>query len=155
MRDLADILLKLINGQTVFAGVGNSLKGDDGAGPYFIEKIKNNSSLKCINCENAPENYIEKIVTLNPQTLIIIDATELGESLGTIRLLKTDELESLGLGTHNISLNVFTSYIENRIKGIRIYILAIQPKQCLLGHSLSAEVENSINTLLKMLNSAN
>ena len=38
------------------------------------DRIAGRVSVKCINAGSVPENYLEKIVALEPQTILFIDA---------------------------------------------------------------------------------
>ena len=60
----------------IILGIGNESKGDDGVGPYIIKRLKifnKNPNLVLIDAGVVPENYIQKIINFNPETIIIID----------------------------------------------------------------------------------
>ena len=149
MRELSEKLLSLTRQRSLIAGVGNVLKGDDGAGSFLVNELKSKIHGEFLDCGTVPENYLEKIIAYNPATLVIVDAMELGEVPGTMKIIGADELDFKGLSTHSLSLDVFAGYLRNRIKEIKILILGIQPKQCGIGHDLSEEVRDAINALAK------
>jgi hypothetical protein len=60
--------------------VGNSMMGDDGAGPLLAEMCAANpqGNWVVIDGGSAPENDIVAIRELRPQRLLIVDATDMG-----------------------------------------------------------------------------
>ena len=50
----------IIQGKTVFFGIGSTLRGDDGFGPVLVQKLQGKINAVCINAENAPEKFIKK-----------------------------------------------------------------------------------------------
>ena len=69
-------LNELRGSKTVLVGVGNTLKGDDGAGPLLCRELTGKICAELINAGTVPENYIQPIIHKKPQNLIIIDAVE-------------------------------------------------------------------------------
>ena len=47
-------ITECISGKTLLVGIGNNLRGDDGAGPALIEAIAGRVSAECINAGSAP-----------------------------------------------------------------------------------------------------
>lgn len=141
-------LNRIVKGKTALFGIGNTLRGDDGIGPFLIEKIKNSVNAVCINGENTPENYVGKIIQINPDTLIIIDAIHFNGEPGEYSIMKPIDLIDHGLTTHDISLVKLTEYIKMHID-TDIYILGVQPHQIGLGTSLSECMQKTINILEK------
>ena len=72
--------------ETVIVGIGNTLKGDDGAGPQVCSILKGNISAEIIDAETAPENFVAKIIQMSPKKLLIIDAIDFGKPPGTIKI---------------------------------------------------------------------
>jgi len=145
MPDLL-MLKSILKGKVAFLGMGNTLRGDDGAGPIFIEKIRGKVKAVCINGETTPENYLGKIVKENPQTIILIDAIQMNLKPGSYRVLKKEEIENSGFSTHTISPNLLIDYLQKET-GASIYMLGIQPANTSFGESISSEVKETIEKL--------
>jgi len=141
-------LNRIVKGKIVLFGIGNTLRGDDGIGPFLIENLKNNVNAVCINGENAPENYVGKIIQIKPDTLIIIDAIHFNGKPGEYSIMRPIDLIDQGLTTHDISLVKLTEYIKRHIN-TDIYILGVQPHKIGLGTSLSECMQKTINILEK------
>jgi len=54
--------------------VGNPLRGDDGAGPYLIRQLKGRVDATLLNGEEEPENLLDQIVGMKPDSILIVDA---------------------------------------------------------------------------------
>ena len=57
---------KIFKGKVVIVGVGNVLRGDDGLGPVFVERLKSKVGVPCINAGNAFENYMGCLLYTSP-----------------------------------------------------------------------------------------
>lgn len=131
--------------KTVIIGIGNTLKGDDGVGPYIVSKIKN---LESIDAGTVPENYIQKIIDSKPGKIIIIDAIDFGGKPGEVKWLKELSSANISISTHNMPPELFIDFIS-RETGAEINIIAIQPKELKLDSKLSEEVKSSADRLIK------
>ncbi len=88
--------------------VGNSMMGDDGAGPLLAELCAANppGNWVVIDGGSAPENDVVAIRELHPERLLIVDATDMGLNPGEIRLIDPDDIaEMFMMTTHNMPLN--------------------------------------------------
>lgn len=88
--------------------VGNSMMGDDGAGPLLAEMCAANpqGNWVVIDGGSAPENDVVAIRELRPERLLIVDATDMGLNPGEIRLIDPDDIaEMFMMTTHNMPLN--------------------------------------------------
>lgn len=140
-------LKQILNGRVLLVGVGNLLKGDDAAGPIFIERCKQRKiRYETLDTATSPENFVDRIIKFD--TVIIVDSVEMGESPGTIRMFSPEEISGTLSFTHDISLKVFSEYILSRKPGIKVYLIGIQPKSMKFGKGLSCEVDMAIEKLL-------
>lgn len=100
--------------------VGNSMMGDDGAGPLLAEMCAANpqGNWVVIDGGSAPENDIVAIRELRPQRLLIVDATDMGLNHGEIRIIDPDDIaEMFMMTTHNMPLNYGRSVERRRWRG--------------------------------------
>jgi hydrogenase 3 maturation protease len=145
-KELSEQLNKLRNSSTVIVGIGNTLKGDDGAGPLVCEQLRGKVCAEVIDAGTVPENYIQKIIKKTPQNLVIIDAIDFGASAGTINIFKPEQLDSFVLSTHTLSPRLFVEMVCRNIQ-VDVYFVGIQPAQMQLGHPQSELVNESIQWL--------
>ena len=166
-------LVSRCKGKVVMIGVGNPLKGDDGAGPFFIKQLKkwdcpSPSGRKglsqifltgrnkkgtvpvLVDAGEVPENYTGAITKAKPDTILIVDAADFGGKPGEIKMFGAGEINKAGFTTHSMSLNVFTEYLKQET-GAEILLLAIQPKTVKPGVSLSQEDKTSIGNIIQAL----
>lgn len=136
----------IIRGKTVVVGIGNTLRGDDGLGPRLAERLRARHPACCINAEGGLENHLGAIVQLAPRTIVLADATELGERPGSWRVLPGDSIQGAGLSTHDASIELAVEYLHAATEA-RIWLLAVQPATTALGAELSAEVMQTLESL--------
>ncbi|MFO7922558.1 MAG: hydrogenase maturation protease [Bacteroidales bacterium] len=134
----------------LFAGVGNVLKQDDGAGVFIARGIRKGNGISTLVVEMGIENHIGKINTLAPDILVIIDATDFGEKPGFIRLAEVSSLKGITTNTHNISLAKISELFN-----MPVYILGIQPADISFGEGMSPEIRESADRIVKLINSKN
>jgi len=139
-------LAGVIKGKTVIIGIGNPLRGDDGFGPALVASIDGKVDALCIDAGTAPENYTGKIVKVDPDTLIIVDAVHLEKEVGAVKVLKGEEIESRGFTTHDLSPNMFMEYIKNNTRA-DIYLLGVQPGNLGFGSDMSDPVKKRLAEL--------
>jgi hydrogenase 3 maturation protease len=145
-QQLFDKLNKLHNSVTVIVGIGNTLKGDDGAGPLVCEQLRGKVCAEVIDTGTVPENYIQKIIKKAPQNLLIIDAIDFGAPAGTINIFKPEQLNSLAFSTHTLSPRLFVDMVCQDIQ-VDVYFVGIQPAQLQLGQPQSSEISQAIQWL--------
>jgi len=149
--ELFEQLNKLRGSKTIIVGVGNVLKGDDGAGPLICRLLQQAQiGAHLIDAGTVPENYIQRIVKKTPQNLLIIDAMDFQAPSGTINIFQPHQLSSLIISTHTLSPNVFVEMIRHAID-VNVYFVGIQPAQTKLGQVPSPEINNAIQWLVKTL----
>ena len=155
-HQLEDKLEEELSGwkQLVILGVGNELGGDDSLGLSAARKLKEAlsgiSGVEVLAAGNAPENFTGLIRRLSPSHIVLIDAAEMGETAGTIKLVQAHQIEGMMPSTHTLSLSMLVKYLEQEL-GSKVLILGMQPKSLRFGTTLSEEVESSINKLLLIL----
>ncbi len=132
----------------LFAGVGNVLKKDDGAGVYIATGIRDNGRISGLPVEMGIENHIGKINSLAPDILVIADAADFGRQPGFWRLAGVDEMTGLTTGTHNIS---FAKLSELFL--MPVYVLGVQPFDVTFGEEMSGPVIKAVKNITELINS--
>lgn len=134
-------------------GIGNELRGDDGAGVVIARRLKDtlaNEKFHPLILEacSAPENILGPVVRYLPQVILMIDAAETGSPPGAISWLSSQEADGVGGSTHTISLAMLSAYLTAET-GAAVFILAIQPKNMSFSTPLSHEVETAIQSFVE------
>jgi len=132
--------------ETVIIGIGNTLKGDDGAGPQLCSILKGNISTEIIDAGSTPENYIAKIVKMSPEKLLIIDAVDFGAPPGTVRIFDIKDLGRFSFSTHCLSPHLFVDMLRSQIS-VEVFFIGIQPAGLQLGAGLSEQVAKAVVSL--------
>jgi len=145
-QQLLEHLNKMRCSKTLIVGIGNTLKGDDGAGPLVCEQLDGKIGAEVIDAGTVPENYIQPIIKKAPQNLFVIDAVDFGASPGTIKIFEPDQLDSFVISTHMLSPHVFVDMVCQSIK-VDVSFLGIQPAQAEFGQSISPQVSRAIQEL--------
>lgn len=146
----ADQLKNILTGRVCVLGVGNRMKGDDGAGPVLIDRISGRISADCLDAGVAPENFLGKIVQMKPDTILVVDAMDFGGAPGEIRIFEPENIVGGGISTHVLSLGMVCDYLKARIP-VRIFLLGIQPGIVGFCKGLSSDVAGSLDSLADTL----
>jgi hydrogenase 3 maturation protease len=141
-QELSQILL----GKVLIVGIGNPLRSDDGFGPALIQRIKDKIKADCLDAGLSPENYIGKIISLKPDTILFIDTVSMNEEVATMKLIEEDQIPEYGFSTHNMSPILMIENIKGRIK-TKIFLLGIEPKSLKFGEEISEELKQKLTYL--------
>jgi hydrogenase 3 maturation protease len=132
--------------------VGNSMMGDDGAGPRLAELCaeKPLSSWTVVDGGAAPENDIGYLRELRPAHLVIVDATDMGLTPGEMRIIdETDIADMFLLTTHTLPLTFLIGELREAIP--QITFVGIQPEVVAFYYPLSTAVELAVQCLHQRL----
>ena len=140
----------IFRGRTVFVGIGNELRSDDGIGPLVIERLRDRIDCPCINAGQVPENSFGAIVKEQPDTVVIIDAVQLFMKPGAYQLLTEEDILKTGFSTHTLSPAVFMQYLREA-SDADVYLLGVQPRSTELGQGLTAPLEDSLDELVNLI----
>lgn len=150
-REFLGQLEALSGSKTLILGIGNVLKGDDGAGPAVCEQLKSlEICAEVMDAGTVPENYIGPIIKRSPENLLIVDATDFGAAAGSIRMFDTGQLNSYAFTTHTLSPHLFVDMLKKEID-VEVYLVGIQPEHVELGKPLSESVNGAVEALCRCL----
>jgi len=136
--------------------VGNELRSDDGLGPYLaslIQEAMEERGHLVINAGTVPENFTGKIRSERPSHILIVDAVEMREEPGTVRLIERDSISEYSISTHAMPLSFLVRYLEDQ-GAYRIALMGVQPENLEFGTGLSPAVEDAVHDLAGMIISA-
>lgn len=136
--------------KAVILGIGNPWRGDDAFGPALAKRLQGIVRATVINAEEVPENFLGLIVAADPETVVLVDAVELGLAPGEIALVEADALGGPSVSTHTASLSLCARYLGGETKA-DVFLLGVQPLTRELGVSLSAPVSAALDLLSAIL----
>ena len=117
-------------------GIGHELQGDDAAGVLIAKRLQAHigpSEERLILCTGpAPENYCGALRRFAPDLTLMIDAAQMDEVPGTIRLIPYQDVTGVGASTHTLPLHILAGYLTSEI-GCEVTLLGIQPAQVGFG----------------------
>jgi hydrogenase 3 maturation protease len=132
----------------VVIGIGNDLRGDDGAGLIAARELAEETGAPLILAGEVPENYLDVVRRYAPEWVLLVDAADFGAQAGETVILrfepsKTSPARGVSPSTHHPSLTLLRRYIAEEM-GAEVWLLGIQPKRIDPGAPLSDEVREAI-----------
>ncbi|MBN1805520.1 MAG: hydrogenase 3 maturation endopeptidase HyCI [Sedimentisphaerales bacterium] len=149
LDSLREILSTFEPSKTLILCVGNTLKGDDGAGPVLYEKLKGKVGCILIDAGTVPENYIQRIIDAAVQNILLVDAVDFGGTGGEVRLFKDDEIPRIAFSTHVLSPTFFIEAVKTQCSAA-ICLIGIQPVSIAINQQLSESVLKAIDNLAEL-----
>jgi hydrogenase maturation protease len=135
-------------------GIGNDLKGDDGAGWEVVrrlEKLYPSDPNFLFIRTGTPENHVRQIALFYPSTIILLDSAEFRGRPGEIRAIKEEDIQKIFFSTHTTPLTIFIKLIRAEVPTPRIIVVGIQRKTSGFGAPLSAPARESAGMLAKLI----
>jgi len=134
----------------VVVTVGNTLRSDDGAGPYIAERACPKEGVVLINAGGSPENILEEVRRAGPGRITFIDAADFGGAPGDIRVIPGEAIPETTISTHAISLRLIARLLREDT-GAEVDYLGIQPRSVEFGERLSPEVVSAAERIIAAL----
>ncbi len=129
-------------------GIGNPLRGDDGAGNYVADRFRSPGWIT-LDCGTIPENFTAIVRREHPELLVLVDAAGMGLSPGEFRIIRPDDIAAVTFGTHALPLNILIGFLSPDAD--RILFIGIQPDRTELDQPLSAAVQEGADRLIGIL----
>lgn len=132
--------------------VGNSMMGDDAAGPLLAQMIQRApvDHWDALDGGPAPENLLYRIRELAPEQVLVIDAADMDLAPGEVRLISANKLEDPFLmTTHTLPLSYLMQSLGEFV--LKIELLGIQPRVVAFGYPLSPEVKQAVTQVYESL----
>ncbi|QIM44054.1 hydrogenase maturation peptidase HycI [Leclercia adecarboxylata] len=132
--------------------VGNSMMGDDGAGPLLAEMCRETPRGDWVVFDggSAPENDIVAIRELRPVRLLIVDATDMGLNPGEIRRIDPDDIaEMFMMTTHNMPLNYLVDQLRDDVG--EVIFLGVQPDIVGFYYPMTEKVKAAVERVYESL----
>lgn len=130
----------------VLMGIGNSLNGDDGIGPWVAQNF-HHENWRTIDCGTVPENFTGPVKKWSPDLLVMVDAADMNLPPGEIRRIPPERISAVHLSTHALPLSLLICHLQDAIQ--RMVLVGIQPKR--FSGPLSREVHHAGKHLITIL----
>lgn len=158
MNEVLDALTSFLRSgvRIAFLGVGSPLRGDDAAGLYLLDRLKerlapvSGQEFRFYRGESAPENFSGEIRRFSPTHLVIFDAAQLDEIPGSIRRIGPEAIAEVSFTTHMLPLKVLVAYL-NQVTSCETLIIGIQPQQLDFSTTLSPDVQEAVDDFVEAL----
>jgi hydrogenase 3 maturation protease len=132
--------------------VGNSMMGDDGAGPLLAERLAAAPlpGWQVIDGGSAPEMQMHAIRTLAPSRVVLVDAAEMGEPAGLVREIDSEAIADMFIfSTHNMPLNFLIDELKTFVP--EVVFIGIQPAIVAFSFPLTEMVSSAVDRLYARL----
>ncbi len=127
-------------------GIGNPLRGDDGAGVLLVEGLIRNGYSNALIVGATPENYLMKITQMPGEARLWVDVINWNAQPGDWRIFEKQEIGQYAVSTHNFSPVVLTDFLSTT-RNVPDYFLGIQPEKLNLGDEITPAVKSTVNEL--------
>jgi hydrogenase 3 maturation protease len=97
-------------------------------------------NLLIINGSNAPENFTSPIRKFQPDLVIMLDAAEMGQSVGSIDWVDWEHTDGFSASTHTLPPHVLGKFLLQELK-TRIAVIGIQVQQVEFDTPMCKEVQ--------------
>jgi len=144
MPSLAETLAALARGRTLcVVGVGNPLRGDDGAGPLVIQRLGGHDGERLVDAGTTPENWYGPLLARAPALVLFVDAADSGGEPGACVIAPADVLAPRAGGTHAPTLRLLAQLLAPR--GVDSWFVGIQPARTTTGAPLHPAVRAAVD----------
>lgn len=147
---LAKKLAGRLRGSVVVVGVGNPLRGDDAAGCEVALRLQGRSAALVLNAESVPESELVRIAMAHPDTVMFVDAVDLGAAPGSLAVLEARQMAHYGPSTHRVPLRILMECVR-RDTGADVFVVAVQPRNVEFGEPMSAKVAAGVALLAETI----
>ncbi len=140
-----EIILPKKTPERVLFTVGSVLRGDDAAGPYLAKLFNDNpiDGWTLVEGDQTPENEIGYLRRMHPDTILMIDAADMGLEPGSVRKIKKEDVKTSFLfTTHSMPITHLLSQLENACNNL--IFIGIQPAHTEFFGPLTPKVKDSV-----------
>ena len=137
-------------------GIGSDLRGDDIAGLLVLRNLRaalarsRSKTIQLFNGGTAPENLTGEIVRFQPSHILLVDAADLGQKPGTVKLLEPETIGGVSFSTDVLPLSILADYLKRALP-CRIIILGIQPGPTGFGLTPSRAISQAARRLARLI----
>jgi len=137
-------------GRVYVLGLGNTDRADDGAGVLAALALKKLFPSLAFSEHDGVEGTVLDISEKDEDlTVFFIDAANLGEKPGTIRLVRREDIRDKEITTHRVAVALMASLLDRA--GKRSAVIGIQPERIEFQGRVTPTVERSIVAVVSVL----
>ena len=137
-------------GKVYVLGLGNTDRGDDGAGVLVAEELKKLFPSYSYSEHDGVEGTVLDISERAEELCVFfVDASDMKMNPGSIRIVKKDEIRDSEITTHRVAVALMASILERA--GKKSAVICIQPKAIEFQGLVSDPVKSSVDRLVKVL----
>jgi hydrogenase maturation protease len=96
--------------------------------------------------------FITAGTAVQPEVVVIVDAAELGDTLGAMAIVEANKLAGATLSTHKASLSLFIMALRFEVQA-DIFLLGVQPASIAFGAPMNPAVATTLRLLEDMFQS--
>jgi hydrogenase maturation protease len=156
---LAACLASRLGRETVVVGMGNPQRGDDAAGCLVARGLLSSlaglppGALRVVDAEEVPESFLGPMTNPPPDTVVLVDAMELGEVPGTVAVLEVEDIQVREGCTHRAPLSLLAHFVRVE-SGAHVFVVGIQPETREMGAPVTPEVVEGALSVVRALEEA-
>lgn len=106
--------------------------------------------LLVVEAAHAPENVTGVLRRFAPQLILFVDAAQMDDIPGSVRLIDWREAGGFGGSTHTLPLSTLAAYLTHDL-ACDVLLLGIQPGTTDFGASVSSPVQQAVESLVAVI----
>lgn len=142
-----------IKNKTVVVGIGDIYRQDDGIGPRIIEELQTGEIQSVDYATYGSDVFSLLDIENDYSTIMVIDAVNMGEPPGTVRLFHAQEttwkLHPPLCSTHGFGLAEILELLSSINHKTSIKIIGIQPEQVSYENNMSQTLQKQWPTIIE------
>ncbi len=138
------------SGEVYVLGLGNMDRGDDGAGVLVAQELKKPFPRFSFSEHDGVEGTVLDISeTPGDLTVFFVDAANMGERPGTVKVVRKDDIDEKEITTHRVAVSLMASLLER--EGKRSAVICIQPGLIEFRGRMTEPVESAVKAVVGAL----
>ncbi len=156
--------------RVAIVGIGHEMRGDDAAGvmvaralnviasreaakqPPAAREIASAQTVRLatthsgpliVDAGPSPEAFTGPLRPFAPDLVLLIDAAQMNEPIGTVRWLDWRDTSGFSASTHTLPLHVLAEFLFNELE-CEVALIGIQPGDTSIGAPLSSGVQQAV-----------
>jgi len=148
---LSSELARLAGHRKVYVlGIGNRDRGDDGAGIAVAEKLQKNFPSYSRSENDGLEGIVLDLSESDEEAFVVfVDAADLREEPGTVRLVPMEEIRATEITTHRVTVALLAALLDKAKKGSAV--VCIQPGSIEFRADITPPVKSAVDCVASVL----
>ncbi|MGA1873324.1 MAG: hydrogenase maturation protease, partial [Thermoplasmatota archaeon] len=115
--------------KVLVVGVGSRMRGDDMAGPFTIDILRERMEagerpagfdIELIDADVMPENYTRPIRSSGAEMVLLVDAVDMGLPPGEIRIVPRERIDATLPCTHTLPMSHVMAYLNEAVPRVEL-----------------------------------